>query len=190
MGLPKPVLRLSTEAYLAWEAAQPTKNEFLAGEIFAMVGATDAHNTISLNVASLIKSHLRGGPCRVFTLDIKVRVQAADAYFYPDVFVTCDERDHANRLEKAHPKLIIEVLSESTADYDRGEKFAVFRRIAELEEYVLIDPDLQTIDRFQRGAAGEWILHDVRGMATLHLASIDLKLPTRDIFEGVSATRG
>jgi Uma2 family endonuclease len=190
MGLPKPVLRLSAQEYLAWETVQPTRNEFLAGEIFAMVGTTDAHNTISLNVASSIKSHIRGGPCRVYALDIKVRVQAADAYFYTDVLVTCDARDHVAHLEKAHPRLVVEVLSESTADYDRGEKFAIYRRIPELEEYLLIDPDLQTIDRFGRGPAGEWILHDARGLAMLRLASIDLTLQTSDIFEGVSSARG
>lgn len=183
------MLRLSAQEYLAWEATQPTKNEFLAGEIFAMVGATDAHNIVSGNVYTLLRAHLRSGPCRTYMLDVKLRVETADAYFYPDVFVTCEQRDHASRLEEAHPKLIVEVLSESTADYDRGEKFAIYRRIAELQEYLLIDPDLQTIDRFERGAAGEWILHDVRGLDMLRLSSIDLTLATRDVFEGVSSTR-
>jgi Uma2 family endonuclease len=185
MGLPKPVMHLTAEAYLEWESAQPTKNEFLAGEIFAMVGASHPHNRVALRLAARIDAHLGGAPCDVFISDMKIRVEAAHAYFYPDVVVTCDPRDATNLKEKAHPKLIVEILSESTADYDRGEKFAIYRKIPELEEYVLIDPDLQSIDIFRRGPSGEWVLHDARGQKSIRLVSIDLTLDTAEIFAGL-----
>ncbi|MGC8808599.1 MAG: Uma2 family endonuclease, partial [Thiomonas sp.] len=84
---------VTAEQYLAWEAEQAQKHEYLAGEVYAMAGASDAHVTISLNLASALRAHLRGGPCRTYIADMKLEVDAASAYFYPDVFVTCDAAD-------------------------------------------------------------------------------------------------
>ncbi|MFN0317010.1 MAG: Uma2 family endonuclease [Burkholderiales bacterium] len=185
MGFAKPVARLSIGEYLEWERRQPSKNEYFFGEIFAMVGTSDAHNIVAGNVYALVRNHLKSSPCRVFMSDVKVRPGTAEAYFYPDVFVTCDEQDHQNRIEKAHPILIIEVLSESTGDFDRGEKFAAYRRIPEFKEYVLIDPDRRTIDIFRRSVTGEWVLWDARGKAEVCLESVNLTLPEPEIFGGV-----
>lgn len=189
MGLPEQVAKFSAEQYLVWENAQPVKHEFLAGEVFAMVGTTDSHNAVAGNLFTIIKAHLRGTPCRAYISDVKVRVEAADAYFYPDVLVTCDSRDHANREEKHHPKLVIEVLSPSTGEYDRGEKFAVYRKITELQEYVLIDPDLHTIDVFRRASPDEWRLRDMRAGDELRLESLDLGVALEDVFENVPLAR-
>jgi Uma2 family endonuclease len=189
MGLPEQVAKFSAAEYLSWENAQATKHEFLAGEVFAMVGTTDGHNTVAGNLYAIIKTHLRGGPCRVYISDMKVRVEAADAYFYPDVLVTCDARDHADQGEKKHPKLVIEVLSPSTGDYDRGEKFAMYRKIAELQEYVLIDPELRTADVFRRVDTNQWRLWDTRGLSELRLESIELSVAFEDVFENVPARR-
>jgi Uma2 family endonuclease len=174
---------------LRWESAQPTKHEFLAGEVFAMVGATDAHNTVAGNLFAIIKTHLRATPCRAYISDVKVRVEAVDAYFYPDVLVSCDNRDHAEQSEKKHPRLVIEVLSPSTGEYDRGEKFAMYRKIAELQEYVLVDPELHTADVFRRVSANEWRLWDTRGLSELRLESIQLSVPFTDVFENVPVRR-
>lgn len=114
-------------AYLAWEETQPERHEYVGGEVFAMTGARDGHNTIALNIASWLRSALRGTPCRAFIADMKLRVEAANAFFYPDVLMTCDERDKQPEAElaKQHPSLVVEVLSESTAAYDRGLRFNI-----------------------------------------------------------------
>ena len=136
MGLPQPNGYLDPDAFLEWEKTQLEKYEYLDGQVvqvYAMVGARDAHVTVALNVASLLREHLRGGPCRVYISDMKLRVEAANAFFYPDVFVTCDPRDRAEDAYKHFPLLVVEVLSDSTAGYDRGRKFAVYRRLESLK---------------------------------------------------------
>lgn len=175
----------SAADYLDWEARQPVKHEYLMGEVFAMAGAGDAHVTVALNVASLLKSHLRGTPCRVYIADMKLRVAEADAFFYPDVFVTCDTRDHGSELFKTHARLVVEVLSESTAGFDRGKKFACYRRLESLQEYVIIDADARAVDVFRRDASGHWVLHPYEGEAIAEFASLDFQAPLSALFEDV-----
>jgi Uma2 family endonuclease len=174
----------SADDYLAFEETQASKHEYFQGEVFAMVGARDAHVTCSLNLASRLHLHLRGTPCRPYMADMKLRVEAADAFFYPDVFVTCDARDQANPLYKAHPRLIVEVLSDSTARFDRGEKFGAYRRLDALREYVLIDPDTSTVEVFRRHqGSDDWSFHAYGGTDTLHLASVELDIHLDELFE-------
>lgn len=179
----KPVI--SAEDYLAWEALQPEKHEYLAGEVFAMADASDAHVTISLNVAAALRAHLRGGPCRVYIADMKLRIEAADAFFYPDVFVTCAAADAALIHFKREPVLIIEVLSPATAAFDRGGKFAYYRSLASLREYVLIDCERVAVDVFRREATGHWVLYPFGPGETVELASVGLSLPMAEIYEEV-----
>lgn len=187
MGLAQPVAHLTPDEYLAWESQQPTKNEYFFGEVYAMVGTTDAHNIVTLNVAFALREGARDRPGRVFASDVKIRPQTAVVYIYPDVFVTCDERDHQNRNQKSHPVLIVEVLSDSTGDFDRGEKFAAYRRIEELREYLLIDPERRTIDLFRLGPDKRWVLWDIRGESELVLESVGLTIQTALLFENVPA---
>lgn len=178
----------TAEEYLAWEEMQEVKHEYLHGEVYevyAMVGARDAHVTVSLSVASLLKAHLRGTPCRTYMADMKLRVEAADAFFYPDVFVTCDTRDRAADLVKSHPTLIVEVLSDSTAGFDRGRKFSHYRLLESLKEYVLIDPDLFTVDVFRRDASGHWVLYPFEGKDEVEFACLEFRVPLAAIFEDV-----
>ncbi len=114
-GLTEPPLTF--EAYMAWEAEQPERHEFFAGEVVAITGARATHNTIAGNVFLLLKQSLRGTPCRIFFADMKLHVASADASFYPDVFVSCDPRDRTPDAElvQRHPQLVVEVLSDSTA---------------------------------------------------------------------------
>ncbi|SMF94938.1 Endonuclease, Uma2 family (restriction endonuclease fold) [Methylomagnum ishizawai] len=178
----------SAEEYLAWEERQTVKHEYLRGEVYevyAMAGARDAHVTVAGNVFALLKSHLRGTPCRTYIADMKLRVEAADAYFYPDVFVTCDVRDRASDLCKSHPLLVVEVLSDSTSGYDRGGKFASYRRLDDLQEYVLIDPEARTVDVFRRDTTSHWVLHPYAGGAEAEFASLDFRAPLPLIFEDV-----
>jgi Uma2 family endonuclease len=135
----------------------------------------------------MLRQRLRGGPCRVYISDMKLRAEAADTFYYPDVLVTCDPRDHASDTYKAHPVLIVEVLSESTAAYDRGGKFAAYRTLESLREYVLADPAARTVDCFRRDEAGRWVLYAFAGKDTLELASVGATLPLPEVFEDVAA---
>lgn len=183
----------SADAYLAWEAEQPDKHEYLNGEAFAMAGASEAHVTIALNVAMALRSQLRGSPCSVFISDMKLRVDAANAFFYPDVFVTCAEADRAHTQFKTAPSLIVEVLSPSTSAYDRGDKFASYRNLPSLQEYLLIDTEHRRAELFRRDkpSAGDkeqgerWLLYPLEGEQTIHLASIDLDIPLATVYEDV-----
>ncbi len=169
--------------YLLWEREQPLKHEFVRGEVFAMAGASDAHVTISLNVAAALKQHLRASPCRAYISDMKLQIAAADAYVYPDVFVTCSGADAARSDAKAEPLLVIEVLSPSTAAYDRGLKFAFYRSLNSLREYVLIDPEHPSVDVFRRNEAGLWVLHPCGPGQTVQLQSVDLELTLEQVYE-------
>jgi Uma2 family endonuclease len=182
MALAQPTLHLTD--YLAWENAQPERHEFYRGETFAMVGVRRVHGMVSLNVALSLKSALRGSPCEVFTESLKVQV-ADDAVFYPDVFVTCHPDDLRTEMVFRHPTLIVEVLSDSTQGYDRSLKFAMYRRIAELREYVLIDPDSRSVEVFRRNERNLFELHDFTDAAELELASVQLRIPMAEVFAGV-----
>jgi Uma2 family endonuclease len=174
--------RLTPEQFLAWEQAQVEKHEFLAGNVFAMVGATRRHVTVAGNVFALLKTHLAGSRCRVYMADMKLRIEASDAFFYPDVFVTCDERDHRADTFMSSATLIVEVLSESTSGFDRGEKFAAYRRLPTLREYVLVDPDRQRLECFRRGPDGHWVLFEFPTEGTVRLESVEFEVGLADMF--------
>ncbi|HMN19836.1 MAG TPA: Uma2 family endonuclease [Ottowia sp.] len=176
-------------AYLAWEAGQPDKHEYLDGEVFAMAGASDAHVTIAGNVFIALRNHLRGGPCSVFISDMKLQVAADNAFFYPDVFVTCASADKAQAEYKSRASLVIEVLSPSTSAYDRGAKFASYRKLPELREYVLIDPERVSVDLFRRDEQGHWVLYPYEAGQTVELASVGLALPVAAIYEDAEPAR-
>ncbi len=154
-------IRPSAEDYLAIEQASTYKSEYLEGEIWAMAGASEAHVTIAGNLFILFKQALKGSPCRVYIADMKVKVATANAFFYPDVFVTCEPREASNTLFKQHPVMIAEVLSPSTEAFDRGKKFSIYRQLSSLQYYWLIDSQSMAIDCFMRGTNNDWILHSV-----------------------------
>nr|WP_315225909.1 Uma2 family endonuclease [uncultured Albidiferax sp.] len=182
MGLP--LKNLSLPDFVAWENAQPTRNEFYRGEVFAMVGPRRVHGEVVVNVLTALKHHLKGTPCRVYSESMKLQV-ADDALFYPDVFVTCDAQDlRTDRIFRA-PTLVLEVLSPTTAGFDRGLKFATYRRIPSLQEYLLIDPVERSVELFRRNAQGLFELHDRTATPSLVLASVGLEMSIADVFEGV-----
>jgi len=187
MSTPAERLTFDAEAYLAWEAEQHEKHEYLRGEVFAMVGARQEHVLVALNLASALKQRLRGGPCRAYVSDMKLCVAAADAFFYPDVMVSCDGRDFDAEHFLEHPTLIIEVLSSGTEAFDRGAKAAAYRLLPSLREYVLVDTDARRLEAYRRTDAGDWLLHDCRPEeGACHLASLDLSLPFEEIFEDLA----
>jgi Uma2 family endonuclease len=178
--------KIGFDEFLAWENTQETRNEFYQGEVFAMVGARRTHGTVGLNVAIALQTHLKGSPCRVFVESMKVKPNA-NSLFYPDVFVTCDPQDLKTDMVFTSPTLIVEVLSESTQAFDRGLKFAAYRQIAALKEYLLIDPDSRVVELYRRGADGLFTLHDFAGLVQIHLQSLDCVLQSADVFDGVDA---
>jgi Uma2 family endonuclease len=187
MTLPKEASGMTRAEFLAWEEEQPTKHEFVGGEVFAMVGARQMHVIATLNVAALLKTHLRGRPCRALISDMQLEVESADAVFYPDVMVTCDPRDlHAERTLR-HPTVIIEVLSDSTAAYDRGQKFALYRQIDALQEYALIDPERRSVEVFRRTETEDWLLATRDSQRGLVLRSLDFEAPLAAVFEDIGA---
>ncbi len=157
MGVANKAGKLDLGGYLAWawEAAQEENHEFHAGDVLALVGGTLPHNTASPNIAVALRNRLRGGACRVFGDGTKVHIEAADAVLYSDVVVSCDARDNGPEDRFVpHPVLIMEVLSPSTAVYDRGDKFALVRRLPSLPEYVLVDVVSIRVEVFRLNAAG------------------------------------
>ena len=174
---------MKLEDFLAWEELRPDRHEFYRGEIFAMVGGRRTHGRVVVNLLSAFHMQLKGSPFQVFGETMKLQIDA-DTVLYPDVFVTCDKADlAAERIFRA-PTLVVEVLSPSTQGYDRSQKFALYRRVASLQEYILIDPDTRRIESFRRGADGFWVLHDLSDGDTLKVASVDLQMSAADLFEG------
>lgn len=173
--------------YLAAEEMAPVRHEYVAGEVFAMAGASKAHGTLALNAAIRLRQHLRGKPCGVWMADMKVRVAADSAYYYPDVVVTCNRLDLGPDAPKNYleaPKLVLEVLSDSTESVDRREKLLSYRRLPSLEEYVLVDQNQQWVEVYRR-VNGIWT-QEVHGPnETVHLVSVDLHLPMADLYADV-----
>lgn len=179
------------ETYLAWEERQVEKHEFIAGEVFAMAGARREHVVVSLNLAAAFKQRLRGGPCQAYIADLKLRVEAADAFFYPDVVVSCDPRDHLAGQFIAHPALIVEVLSESTAAFDRGNKFAAYRSLPSLREYVLVDIEARRLEAFRRTPENDWLFHEsLADCGECFFPALNVSIPFEEIFENVVPQSG
>ena len=189
MALPQTEKRFDAAAYLAWEEVQATRHEYLAGEVFAMVGVRQSHNLATLNLYSYLRQALKGSPCRIFVEAVKARIEAADCFFYPDVVVTCDARDRQTPDYVSHPLLVAEILSESTAAFDRGAKFAAYRKLESLQEYVLVDLEAQRIEVFRRDAANHWVLYDYGPGDSVELASLALHLAVDELLEDTRETR-
>ncbi len=190
MGLHFPQPRFDRASYLAWEAEQDNKHEFFGGEVFAMVGARQEHVLVSGAIFARLREHLPGKRCRVYTSDMKLDVLAADAVFYPDVMVSCDEADRQRHLAVQASCLVVEVLSDGTAAYDRGPKFAAYRQLPSLHEYLLVDIDRRQLELFRREAAG-WVLHEAQGdPPQLWLASMELGLLSADVFGDLDEQAG
>ena len=180
---------LTPEAYLQMEEHSPIKHEYIDGYIYAMVGANDAHVTIALNLAAILRSHVRGSGCRVYMADMKARIESLNRYFYPDILVTCDPRDQETPLEKRFPRLIVEVLSDSTEAFDRGDKFADYQTLDSLQEYVLITTKRQRVECFRRNEAGLWVLQSYTNQQEpFRLESINFAGAIADLYEDVMFT--
>lgn len=170
--------------YLSNERASARKHEYVAGEVFAMAGASKRHGTLALNAAITLRQHLRGRPCGVWMADMKVRVRSDSAYYYPDVVVTCDATDLGPEAPKDFleaPTLVVEVLSDSTEPVDRREKWLSYRRLASLAEYVLIDQNRAWVEVFRRTPAG-WTQDIYEAGESVRLESVSLTVEMAELY--------
>ena len=176
---------LTAEDYFAWEAAQEERHEFWDGEVIAMSGSTRSHNRIAGNIFAALANALADRPCEVYISDIKVQAAPGRKYFYPDVVVTCDDRDQDERFVQ-FPSLIVEVLSPSTESFDRGAKFAAYRRLDTLQTYILVQVDRPAVEVFQRNDRGQWVLSDYGLDDAIGLGAIDLILPIVTVYRQIT----
>lgn len=179
---------VSPEDYLAYERQNEFKSEYFDGEIYAMTGASLRHNLITLNAASELRARLRNTNCQTLAIDMRVKVSSRNLYTYPDVVVVCGkpelEDEHLDSL--LNPILLIEVLSKSTASYDRTAKFEHYRTLESLAEHVLIAQDEYRVEQYTKQPDGRWLLTDIRGLeGAVDLASVGCTLALRVIYEGV-----
>ncbi|WOB70214.1 Uma2 family endonuclease [Microcystis aeruginosa] len=173
------------EEYFQFEEKSPIKHEYIDGQIYAMAGTTDTHNIVAGNIYTIVRNHLRGSDCRVYFADVKVRLEKRNHFYYPDILVTCDDRDREAATYKSFPKLIIEVLSDSTEAFDRGDKFNDYQTLESLEEYVLVNSKHQRVETFRRGEQGLWILQTYQ-QESFSLQSINLTASLRDLYEDIT----
>jgi Uma2 family endonuclease len=186
MTISKSQFYISREDYLEGERVSPIKHEYRHGQVYAMIGAKKPHIVIAGNLVTLLNNHLDNTPCLVLSSDIKIRLEKAECYYYPDVAVTCDERD-TNSTEDfiVYPILVIEVLSPSTAAFDRGEKFADYQTSPSLREYVLINQSQMSVECFRLSESGNWVSQTYGQAEEIDFASIDFRCDIASIYRKV-----
>lgn len=179
---------LTPQEYLAVEREAEVRSEYFNGEMFAMSGASRKHNLITTNIVAELRQQFRGRPCEVYSSDMRVKVAPTGLYTYPDVVVVCDEP----RFEDAHvdtllnPTLIVEVLSASTAAYDRGQKFAHYRAIESLRGFVLVAQDESRVEHFAKQSDRQWLQTVVQSLeAEIELPDIQCVLRLKEIYDRV-----
>jgi Uma2 family endonuclease len=187
MTLSKSHAYFTPDEYLEIERISPVKHEYLQGQIVAMAGASKAHVIITGNLSAQIVNHLRGGGCISYATDMKVRLSSLNLFYYPDLAVTCDDRDLLSDEDFIlHPKLIVEVLSNSTEAFDRGDKFAHYKTIPEFEEYVLIHQKQILLERFERQSDRLWIPQIYQTGDTIDFSSIGFSCPIEALYENIA----
>jgi Uma2 family endonuclease len=176
--------RLTPEEYFAWEEQQLVRHEYIDGEVYAMSGGTIDRSDIAGNFLILLKAHLRGSGCKTLNSDARVNILESSHYVYPDVSVTCDDRDKTTAQYITYPCLVVEVLSSSTEAYDRGNKFKLYRRNPCLQEYVLVSAESMAIELFRK-VGDNWSIIDYEPGDVVELASINLTFPIEQVYEDI-----
>jgi Uma2 family endonuclease len=176
---------MTVEAYLEWEPCQEIRYEFVNSKVFAMTGGTLPHNDIAINLLTALRPHIRTQGCRINISDAKVNVTPS-IYRYPDLVVSCDERDRTALNAIEHPKLIIEVLSPGTESLDRGDKFREYRTLPSLEEYVLISSTQINVEIYRRGEGRLWLYTAYQLPDIIQLESVGFEFPIALLYEDVA----
>jgi Uma2 family endonuclease len=177
--------KMTIEEYLAWEPLQELRYEYVNGEVFAMTGGTIPHNDIALNFYRTLYPHLGARGCRVNVSHVKVQLSPKSPYYYPDVIVSCDPQDQNARKFIQNPKIIAEVLSPGTASRDRGEKFTNYLKMPSLQEYLLIDSEKISVERFCRGEGRMWLYYPYIEGDIITLSSIEFEMAIALLYESV-----
>jgi Uma2 family endonuclease len=184
----QPKIYWTPEEYLEMERRTEQKSEYLNGEIYAMGGASPRHVLIVTNVVAELRNQLKNRPCLVYSTDLRIRVSPEDLYTYPDVVVVCDQPQFSDQRGDTltNPLLIVEVLSKSTSNYDRGEKFEQYRLLASLKEYVLIAQHKHHVEHCTRQPDDTWLLSETNRLAdTVALISIGCHLKLAEVYDKV-----
>ena len=179
---------MTPEEYLEQERKAPFKSEYYAGEVFAMAGASPRHTLIVANTVYRFVGQLKGRACTVHPNDLRVKVTPSGLYTYPDIVVVCGTPRYEDRQKDTllNPNILVEVLSDSTEAFDRGQKFAMYRAVKSLSDYLLVAQNHAMIEHFVRKPNGHWMLSDYRGMeAIVSVASIGCTLPLADVYDKV-----
>lgn len=178
---------MSEQEYLAFERASPEKHEYVNGEIFAMSGGTGEHSAIAANIISEARSALFGRGCRVHTSDMRINISSSERYVYPDASIVCERPRYTDdsRDTLLNPRVIVEVLSDSTEAYDRGDKFAQYQTIASLAEYVLASQKRPRIEVFTRQADGGWLLRVYGPGERVMLSSVECTIEVDRVYTDV-----
>jgi Uma2 family endonuclease len=185
----QPDIKYSASEYLAMERRSETKSEFLNGRIYAMAGASRSHNVLVSNLVTRLNSALLGKPCETYPSDMRVRVSETGLYTYPDITVVCGQPEFEDGVFDTllNPQMLVEVLSPSTADYDRGAKFEHYRSLPSVQEILLVDQERVHIVHYQRRDDGTWILSETRDLAaSISLSSLSVELAIAEIYDRVS----
>lgn len=188
MSLPQRKANINWKEFLEVEEKEDMRHEFFQGEIYAMSGGTADHSRIAMNIASTLGNELQDKECSIFGSDLLVRIEKADALYYPDVSVVCGEEQYGDEKKRTllNPKLIVEVLSESTAKRDRSDKFEVYRQLESLQEYVLVDQKYPLVEVRRLNEHGFWAVETYSKLdQAAQLASLDLALPLARIYHRV-----
>ncbi|WP_026087758.1 Uma2 family endonuclease [Chlorogloeopsis fritschii PCC 9212] len=178
--------KMTIEEYLEWEPLQDCRYEYVNGEVLAMTGGTIPHNDIALNIYRALYPHLRSRGCRINVADVKVQVSPNSPYYYPDVIISCDSRDLNARKFIQYPKLIIEVLSPGTEAKDRGEKFAYYRTIPTLQEYIIIESEKIGVESYRRGEGRMWLYYPYTEGDIITIESIEFSCAIELLYENVN----
>ncbi len=183
-----PKYQLTEEGYLARERVATHKSEYFQGDVYAMAGASEEHNTIVANLLYLLVGQLKGRPCKAYGSDMRVKVQRTGLYTYPDVVVVCGKAAFGDEKQDTilNPTILIEVLSPSTGAYDRGKKWDHYRTLDSLTDYLLVAQDEAKIEHFERHSDEQWLysVTDNR-QGALALSSIDCLIPLVDVYDKV-----
>jgi len=177
--------RIDEAAYLAAERDAEVRHEFIDGTLFAMTGASRVHNQLATRLSARLFAHLDGGPCRVSTSDMKLRLPDGPRYYYPDVMIACsDPAEEPDEYSETSPVLVVEILSRSTESTDRREKRLAYQGLPSLIDYLIVSQEARSIERFTRDASG-WTHAVFHPGETIELASIDLDLSLDDLYTGI-----
>lgn len=188
----QPIPRLTEQDYLTAERTAIHKSEFVGGAIYAMSGGTSRHSNLASRLIFQLSMYLEGSSCRVFTSDLRIRVPQGD-YFYPDASVVCGPVETTDDRKDVctNPILLVEVLSPSTADYDRGLKFEHYRQISSLMEYLIIHSDGLHIEHYSRQHDASWVLREYRGQDDkIPLPAVKCELLLGSVYAGVMELAG